>query len=65
MGKDLRHFGHLGKDDRLTQGLPHRVVGQREAGAERQNYHPGENRPPAHGVVHTAHVDHHVSRCSA
>jgi len=26
---------------------------------------PRENRPPAHGVVHAAHVDHHVSRRSA
>ncbi len=42
------HLGQLGggrKHDRLAQRLPHRIIGERETGAERKDDQPGEERP--------------------
>src|SRR5436190_11244385 len=45
VAKELRQLDAFRKDDRLAQGLPHRVIGQREPGAERQDYETGKQWP--------------------
>ena len=45
VGEDLRQLDALGEHYRLAQGLPHRVIGQREPGGERQDDQPGKQRP--------------------
>ena len=45
MGKDVRQLGHIGKDHRLAHRLALGVVGERQAGAERQHHEPGKYRP--------------------
>ena len=47
VGEDLRQLDALGEHYRLAQGLPHRVIGQREPGGERQDDQPGKQRSAA------------------
>ncbi len=45
VGEDLRQLGHLRENDRLAQGLPHRMIGQSETGAEGEDHQAYEERP--------------------
>ena len=47
VGEDLRQLDRFGEHRRFAQRLSHRVIGQAEAGAERQHDDPGEQRPAA------------------